>query len=132
MRVVIYNIYQLYRSVDTHGWRLNFKDWVGPNTETARAQDSITTVDDDTWHYAVRCRRSGMLELYVDGVLTATAPANAGPIVNAADLYIGRSGWQRYNGYIDEVQIRGVAPDPAWIRLAHETQRPDQVVVTIR
>lgn len=122
----------LYLGHDTAtGWHVKLKDWPATDHRLPGARDTAVIIDDGQWHLAVGCRRDAVLELYIDGVLRATAAANAGAVVNGGDLYIGRTGYQRYNGSIDEVRIERVARSAAWVRLSFETQRPDQATVTI-
>lgn len=110
---------------------LRFKDWTGGNSKVPGAQDSTISCDDNQWHFAFGCRRSGVLELYVDGSLVAISPANANAIENRGDLRIGQNRFQRYSGSIDEARVEGVARDAAWIKLSYETQRPDQKTLSV-
>jgi len=63
-------------------------------------------VTENVWHhFAISCDRDGTENLYIDGVLNASAICSDGDIDNAGDLHIGRYSTTYHQGNIDEVAI---------------------------
>jgi hypothetical protein len=70
---------------------------------------STTAINDGQWHHVAVTRNaySGLMQLYVDGVLQASATGPFGPKTAPPDLCLGaiQSGGGWFNGTIDDVQI---------------------------
>jgi len=70
---------------------------------------STTAINDGKWHHiaATRSAYTGQMQLYVDGVLQASAIGPFGPKTASPDLCLGaiQSGGGYFNGTIDDVQI---------------------------
>lgn len=61
----------------------------------------------------------------------------AAPLSNAhrVNNWMGRSAWAAddyFQGKLDEVRISKVAHSATWIKLSYESQRPDQIMVTLK
>ena len=65
-----------------------------------------TTISDGNWHHLAAVRKSGVVSLYVDGVLEATQ-VNTGNATISNDLAIGNFGGTgfHYAGSLDEVRV---------------------------
>ncbi|MBK8366506.1 MAG: VCBS repeat-containing protein [Bacteroidetes bacterium] len=64
-----------------------------------------STIGDGNWHHLAAVRQSGVVSLYVDGVLEATQ-TNTGTATISADLTLGNfSGGFNFPGSLDEVRI---------------------------
>jgi hypothetical protein len=70
---------------------------------------SSTSINDGTWHHCVAIRRqaTGVIEVYVDGSLQASATVNRNSLNASAHLLFGAiaSGGGYFNGSLDEVKI---------------------------
>jgi hypothetical protein len=73
---------------------------------------TTNTVNDDQWHHVAHVYDQGVngfIRIYVDGQLAASNP-NSGPWAwdPAEEIELGESYdtfWERYNGYLDDVQF---------------------------
>lgn len=73
---------------------------------------------------------------YKNGVLVDNKKM-AAPLSNNNRLnnWLGRSGWsadEYFQGKFDEVRISKTTHSPTWIKLSYESQRPDQIMVTLK
>lgn len=89
------------------------------------------------WHHIAGVLDGDSLRLYLDGVPRASV-FSKGRIayVRGEDLILGSHGFGQtgfeYSGQLDEVQIAGTARSGAWVKLAHETQKPGSAVLEFR
>ena len=74
---------------------------------------SLTSVNDGRYHFiaVTRTQANGLMSLYVDGVLEATAAGNPAPIRTDGTLFIG-GGANNYTGLLDDVRVYGAALSP--------------------
>jgi biopolymer transport protein ExbB len=97
-------------------------------------------LEDGNWHYVVGT--SGKVNnLYIDGQADANpkVPAEGEFIASDYDVCIGNNlqfpdvgaPAPFFTGALDEVQVFNVALTADWIKLAYESQRPDQKLVTL-
>ncbi len=70
---------------------------------------SSNSINDGAWHQCVatRVQASGIMNIYVDGMLQATGTGNANLLTASANLRFGQiaSGGGYFNGLLDDVQI---------------------------
>ena len=80
-----------------------FYQSIGPDVVTAVV--SPLADNDGTWHHAAAVLRSGLAELYVDGVLVARATTNPITSVRTSTLTILGQVASGFVGDIDEVYV---------------------------
>jgi len=72
--------------------------------------NSISTFNDDNWHYAVYNLTTTNLEIYVDGVFENSAVRTLNPGSNASETrHLGRLSANDFNGILNRVRIRSRA-----------------------
>lgn len=80
---------------------------------------STTAVNDGNWHHVVATRSgtTGVMQLYVDGVLQATGAASTATRSTPVSLHIGnlQSGYNYFAGSIDEVRLYNYVVGPATV-----------------
>jgi hypothetical protein len=84
--------------------------------------NSLTTVNDGSWHHLVGIRNvaTDTIYIYVDGKLEAQATdTTSGSIANSTNLTIGINANNTYNfnGQIDDVRIYNYALDPSQVKV---------------
>ena len=88
-----------------------------------------------TWYHVAATYKNGTLDLYINGVLDATASNAGGNIKASSDsLKIGArnpSPERFIDGSIDEVRISDVARDRSWIIKSYENQNNPSSFLTI-
>jgi hypothetical protein len=62
-------------------------------------------INDNQWHHIVAVYDGAQMRLYVDGKLDASQTASGSLNVSSANVYIGGSPSQSFNGLIDDVRI---------------------------
>ncbi|HWD90944.1 MAG TPA: LamG domain-containing protein [Verrucomicrobiae bacterium] len=76
---------------------------------------SVRSVNDGRYHFlaVTRNQTNGVVDLYVDGFLEASATANTAPIENSGAISLGGGGPIDYTGLMDDVRIYAytLAPD---------------------
>ncbi len=73
---------------------------------------SVTAINDNTWHHVAFVRQAGLLKLYVDGVLEASAPDTTTSVTtNSSPLYLGYrdAAPVSFKGALDDVSVFGRA-----------------------
>ena len=72
---------------------------------------STNSINDGAWHQCVatRVQSTGLMSVYVDGILQATGAANSNALTASASLRFGQiaSGGGFFNGSLDEIKIYG-------------------------
>ena len=96
---------------DGSGWSLQIQNgqiWFSSGTFVDGPRSGVLPLD-GLFHHVVATTSNGTADLYLDGVLVATAPVT-GVSANTAPLGIGRyiGGGTPFRGVIDEVTIYGV------------------------
>jgi len=84
---------------------------------------SGTAGPNNTWQFVVGLRRSGQLELYVDGVLEATAGGNADVTNTDATLKVGADTAFPLTGSLALLRISATAPSPEQIKKIYEDEK---------
>ncbi|CAO3446603.1 hypothetical protein [Azospirillum argentinense] len=77
------------------------------------------TMNNGQWYFALACRRNGVLEMWVNGVLAGTSPTSATTTPSTAAplrLGCGFDGSNVFNGSMALFRSGGYAPTPAQIR----------------
>ncbi|MBP7339645.1 LamG-like jellyroll fold domain-containing protein [Niveispirillum sp.] len=96
-------------------------------TNTATATTPALAWGTGIWRHVAFCRRSGTLEIWVDGVLAATQAAGSVGTLNCtgAELRIGAglSGVAAWGGGVVMAGVSAYAPTPAQIRRMFEDER---------
>ena len=80
-----------------------------PNGGSDTTLHSATSVNDGTYHFlaATRNEASGVMSLYVDGQLEATAVSTNGPRIATATMYLAGGDAGFYQGLLDDVRVYG-------------------------
>ena len=84
--------------------------------ESYRTITSSMTVSSNTWHHVAVNFGSGGFELYVDGQLQGTDSTTESLSTNTAPIEIGRTGYDYFDGQIDEVSLHDQALSAAEIQ----------------
>jgi hypothetical protein len=85
------------------------------------------------WVFTHNAAGTGTMKVYLNGQLWNTGTGFYKSLGDAATFTLGSGigGQFVYDGIIDEFQISKVEYSPAWIKLAYESQRENQTLVTI-
>lgn len=97
---------------------------------TRHTQTSPGAFTPDEWHYLVGTYDGTAMQIYVDGVVRKTVPAD-GPIDSAeAPMLAGSTNLQYYlDGRLDELRLSSVPRSPAWIALQWASMTGELVTV---
>ncbi|MCD6023789.1 MAG: hypothetical protein K0Q91_705 [Fibrobacteria bacterium] len=104
----------------------------GASDRTVYGPDASLTPGE--WQMIAAVTNGSTLTLYRNGVQIASGTGSNFTNVSRSLNFIGRSGItsdSAFGGLIDEVTLSKVARSAEWIRLAYETQRPENSAVTI-
>lgn len=82
-----------------------------------------TAVNDGTWHHVAATYKSGLVSLYVDGVLD-TSGTLSGVNTSSGSFVIGRrvDGINYFDGDIDEIRVWNTALNPAQLALKDSSE----------
>lgn len=101
-----------------------FQIWDGTNTATATGP----VTNSDTWRQVVCVKRAALVELWIDGVLAATAAVGSvGSLTNATGvLRVGSNpaGTEPFGGSISMLRLAAYAPTPAQIARMYRDESP--------
>ncbi|RZI59712.1 MAG: hypothetical protein EOP14_04030, partial [Pseudomonas sp.] len=97
----------------------------GPDTNIK----STVRINDSLWHSVAftRLKSTGVIKLYIDGVLQSTATGGTNSLTSGADMYLGAIGSGatiKYSGYMDEVNMWSSVLDDSEIQLLYDRQLP--------
>jgi hypothetical protein len=92
---------------------------------------SAATLTLGTW-YKVDCTRvssSGAMITYINGVSSATGNGATGARSAPPSIAVGRiqTGSNYFNGYIDDIQVSGIARPAAWIKFSYYNQYSNEI-----
>jgi hypothetical protein len=117
------------------GWVVQGRTNVGTGFAVGNGTDyygvSGPNILDDAWHDLTATFESGLMKLYVDGILTETRELPDSPANNAGPLYIGKWGCKNgrhFRGAVDEVRIfdRVLTEEDILQLSSHQTDDPPQ------
>jgi len=92
------------------------------------------TVETGKWYHTVLSRKSGVCNLYLNGVQDKKTFLCPTSVTSVSDVFLARdSRVQRrfFHGAIDEVRISGVGRSAAWIKLCFQNQRKNSTMISI-
>ncbi len=128
---------QYFIALTTAGFR--FGEVISGATQKRDYPTSYITIGQ--WMHVACIRRDlGItdtnIRLYVGGVLVGTASAGAatGTYEKTLNVTFGKdaniSNGNYFNGSLDEIQMSNVDRGDDWVNLSHQSQQPDQTIVT--
>ncbi|MBN1674645.1 MAG: DUF2341 domain-containing protein, partial [Kiritimatiellae bacterium] len=84
---------------------------------------TVSTVEDDTWHYACATRTAaGEVSLYVDGAFEASAVIDRAPTTTIWRIGARRDEDYSWLGTLDEVRVSDTARTAAWLATSYTNQ----------